>query len=595
MPVHAFVRFLRQRPLFLLVIKVFRVWRRSGLSGLRWRKRLLHHQSADYGQWLQIEHERMTFDCDSLAEEIDDLQNSTLISIIMPVCDPPERWLRNAIDSVRSQLYQNWQLCIADDASTLSYVRPLLESLAAGDDRIHVAFRHSRGHICAATKTALELTTGEFVTFLDHDDELSSIAIARVAAEISRYPEVDLLYSDEDLIGVDGRRYDPYFKPDWNPELLCAQNYLCHLSIYRADLLHGLDVFRSEVQGSQDWDLALRASERARCIRHIPYVLYHWRTIPGSTAHSDEAKRYALTAGRSAVQQHLVRTGENAEVIQHEFGHLRVRRSLQNEMPCISLIISTDSASAIARHLEALQHYPRHSDIEVLFATTKFHEDIELPKECRIINVVGDEVLSQRLNRAGVEARGDVLCFMGDCCEAIDAAQLELLVLEAIRPEVGAVGVRLLSPDGRILHAGYFLDPESIVLHPYRGAPSGFAGQRNRAILQQNISAVSASCLAVKRTLFEQLNGFEKASSHFFDVDFCLRLLEMGLRNVWTPYVSVILHNLDRCKNRGDGRMNEEGIRYMRSRWEDILACDPAGNPNLIIVNGLPVPGTRQL
>ena len=259
---------------------------------------------------------------------------------------------------MRDQLYPHWQLCIVDDASTLPHVRPLLKAAAAADPRIRLVLRDSRGHICVATRTALTLAEGEFVTFLDHDDELAPLALAHVAVEIARHPEADLLYSDEDLIGTDSRRYDPYFKPDWNRELLRAQNYLCHLSVYRADLLRELDAFRPEVQGSQDWDLALRASERARCIRHLPHVLYHWRTVPGSTARADTAKHYSQEAGRRAVEDHLVRCREQAEVELLPFGHLHVRHPLPNPRPRISLIIARTlqrrrhgvSASIAAEH-----------------------------------------------------------------------------------------------------------------------------------------------------------------------------------------------------------------------------------------------------
>ncbi len=593
MTIHGLVRFLRQRPLFLLAVKVFRVWQRGGLSGLRWRQRLLQHQTSGYAQWLQAESEHMASDRITLASKIDGLQTLPLISIVMPVCDPPKRWLQSAIDSVRRQLYPHWQLCIADDASTLSYVRPLLESVAAAEARICVTFRQSRGHICETTKSALALANGGFITFLDHDDEISPLAIARIATEIGRHPEVDLLYSDEDLIGTDGRRYDPYFKPDWNPELLRAQNYLCHLSVYRAELLRGLDAFRSEMHGSQDWDLALRASERARCIRHIPHILYHWRSISGSTAHSDKAKDYALTAGRRAVQQHIVRRGENADAVLLKFGHLRVRRNLHKPMPGVSLVIATDSASATSRHLEVLRQHTCYP-LEMVLATTKLRDKMELPDKCRAITVDGDESLSQRLNRAADVASGDILCFMDDCCEAMDAARLELLTLEAIRPDVGAIGARLVSPDGRIRHAGYLLDFEVVALHPYRGAPANFAGLRNRTLLQHNVSAVSASCMAVKRDLFEQLGGFDAASGLFYDVDLCLRLQEAGLRNIWTPHVSLTIHDSGRDKKGGDHQTNTEAVQYMQARWRDQLVRDPAGNPNLMIDHGLPVPGVIQ-
>ena len=341
-----------------------------------------------------------------------------------------------------------------------------------------------------------------------------------MAAEIDRHPEADLLYSDEDLIGTDGQRYDPYFKPEWNPELLRAQNYLCHLSVYRAELLRRLDAFRPEVQGSQDWDLALRASERARCILHLPHVLYHWRSIPGSTARSDTAKSYALEAGRRAVQAHLARCGEAAETELLAFGHLRVRHALQQPPPRISLIVSADSVISVARHLGCLMRLTHYPDMEVLVATTKPGGQAALPRGTRVILVERGKNASQILNRAAGEASGDILCFIDGACGASDSRWLETLASLAARPGIGAVGARLILADGSVWHAGYLLDSEAVALHPYRGAPACFAGLRNRALLQQNVSALSAACLAVKKVLFDQVAGFDAASGCFHDVTF---------------------------------------------------------------------------
>lgn len=561
MAAHGLLRFLGQRPPGRLAAKAWRLWRDAGLAGLRWRLRLLRHQTRGYAHWLQAQAANETADRAAVSAEIAALEKPPLISVVMPVCDAPEPWLRRAIDSVRGQLYPRWQLCIADDASTAPHVRPLLDAAAAADARIRLTLRDTRGHICLATRSALALAEGEFVVFLDHDDELSPLALARVAAETGRHPEADLLYSDEDLIGTDGRRYDPYFKPDWNPELLRAQNYLCHLSVYRADLLRELDAFRPEVQGSQDWDLALRASERARCIRHLPHILYHWRSAPGSTARSDTAKGYAWEAGRRAVQAHLARCGEPAEAELLSFGHLRVRRALPEPAPRVSLVVAAPAAH------EALLRQTRYPDLEVL--------------------VAGDgDTLPQQLNRAAAEAQGDILCFVDGRCQAPDADWLETLAAEAARPGIGAVGARLLLPDHSVWHAGYLLDPQAVVLHPYRGAPAAFAGIRNRALLQQNVSAVSAACLAVKRELFEQAGGFDAASGRFFDADLCLRLLEDGQRNVWTPHVSLILHT------QPDQEADAQALHYMKARWGKWLAHDPAGHPDLALDRGLPVPGT---
>ncbi len=575
--------FLRQRPAGRLAAKIFHVWRAGGITGLRWRLRLLREQTQGYSRWLQEQELRDAAERDALATRIGALAAPPLISLVLPVCDPPEPWLRRAIDSVLTQIYPRWQLCIADDASTAAYVRPMLQAAAGEDARVQVTFREARGHICAATRTALAMANGRFITFLDHDDELSSLALARIADEIDRHPEADLLYSDEDLIGTDGRRYDPYFKPDWNPELLRAQNYLCHLSAYRADLLQGLDAFRPEVQGSQDWDLALRASERARCIRHLPHVLYHWRSAPGSTAHSDTAKSYALQAGQHAVQNHLTRCGDVAEARLLPFGHLCVRHALPTAKPSVSLVVAEPEAEAITKRLAALLRGTRYSEIEILVATARSGGETTLPDGIRLVDAAGENI-AQRLNAAAAAARGDILCFIDGRCEAPDSGWLETLAAEAARQGIGAVGARLLLADGSIWHAGYLLDPDAVVLHLYRGAPAAFAGQRNRALLQQNVSAVSTECLAVRRKLFEQVGGFDTTSGCFFDTDFCLRLLEAGLRNVWTPHATLVLHA------RPEREPDEHAVRYMQARWSDVLGHDPAGNPNVSLVCGLPVP-----
>ena len=563
MGVFELYRYLRQRPWGTLVKKVLRLWRETGGRGVLWRYRLLHSQTFGYARWLQAGAARLDADCAALDLTVATMNRHPLISVVMPVCDPPEQWLRRAIESVRGQRYPHWQLCIADDASTLQYVRPLLEAVAATDQRIRVVFRAVRGHICSSTRTALALADGEYITFLDHDDELEPLALARVAAEIAGHPGVDLIYGDEDMIGTDGGCRDPYFKPDWNPELLRAQNYICHLAVYRAELLRSLDAFRSEMQGSQDWDLALRASEQARCIRHIPHVLYHWRTVPGSVAHSDTAKVYALEAGRRAVQKHLERCAEKAGAELLPFGHVRVRHTLPAPPPSVSLIV-TKSAG-----YDALAVQTRYPDMEVLLA----NDEVDL--------------VPQGIARSAAKAKGDILCFVDGRCRPVAPGWLDALAALAIRPDVGAVGPRLVDSSGCICHAGYLLDPLAVVLHPYRGAPAAFPGLRNRMLLQQNVSAVSAACFAVSRAAFDRVGGFDTEAGACFGVDFCLRLGCAGLRSLWTPHATLVLDAPIEA-------LDEEAIAFMRARWGEQLAHDPAGNPNLVLVRGLPVPASRH-
>jgi len=567
-------RALRQRPAFRLGEKILRIWRRGGLASLWWQLRQLDSQTRCYAEWRKREDADAAGEHARLQAELAALDNPPLISIVMPVCDPPEHWLQQAIDSVRRQSYPYWELCIADDASCSAPVRQLLRAAAAADSRIRLVFRESRGHICAATRSALELATGDFITFLDHDDELAPAALAYVACEICRHPETDLLYSDEDLIGTDGQRYNPYFKPDWNPELLRSQNYLCHLAVYRATLLHSLDILRPEVQGSQDWDLALQATERARHIRHLPRILYHWRSLPGSTAYSDTAKRYALEAGRHAVQSHLRRSGETAEVDLLPFGHLRVRRPAPALR--LSVIVFELGNGATAHPLpRALQHSAL-PHVEMLYATL---DPTAADRH--------DDHLPEQLNQAARKATGDILCFVDSRCQPMTNDWLSTLAAEAARHGIGAVGARLLLPNQRVWHAGYLLDPDTVIRHPYRGAPAHFAGQRNRALLQQNISAVSATCLTVKRALFERLNGFTPASGPYFDVDFCLRLQEDGQRNIWTPWATLVLHSAN--GESANLSRNRQALRHMQAKWREQLQRDPAGHRALSLEHGLPV------
>ncbi len=566
-------RALHQRPALRLGEKFLRIWRRGGLAGLWWQLRQLDSQTRGYAAWRKREERADAGERARLQAEMAALANPPLISVVMPVCDPPERWLQQAIDSVRRQSYPHWELCIADDASCAEPVRQLLRAAVAADARIRLVFRPSRGHICAATRSALDLASGEFITFLDHDDELAPEALAYVACEIGRHPETDLLYSDEDLIGTDGQRYNPYFKPDWNPELLRSQNYLCHLAVYRATLLRSLDILGPAVQGSQDWDLALQASESTRRIRHLPRILYHWRTLPGSTAHSDTAKRYALTAGRQAVAAQLQRRGETAEVELLSFGHLRIRRPAPDLR--VSIILFDGDSSGTSRPAGAWP-LPRLPEVEVLDATA-----------ARIQPERPDDSLVQRLNHAARQATGNILCFVDRRCQPTTPDWLATLAAEAIRPDIGAVGARLLRPNRRVWHAGYQLDPETVVRHPYRGAPEHFAGQRNRALLQQNVSAVSAACLAVRRTSFTALNGFDPACGAYFDVDFCLRLQQQGLHNLWTPWATLVL---TAAIAGNDGAEHRQALQYMQIKWREQLQHDPAGHRALSIAHGLPVP-----
>ena len=284
----------------------------EGLNGAAQRVRNRIEIGYEYARWME-KYDKLTDD-DRIAikRQIDGLSYRPLLSIVMPTFNTPEKWLRLAIDSVRAQLYPNWELCIADDASSDPNVKYLLERYGAEDPRIKVRFREARGHISAASNSALEIAEGDFVALLDHDDELREHALYMVAMELNAHPDADLIYSDEDKIDEQGTRYAPYFKPDWNPVLFFAQNFVCHLAVFRTRMLREIGGFHLGYEGAQDWDLVMRVTEQtpASHIRHIPHVLYHWRAIAGSTAKGENEKKYALDAQRRTLQVHFKRSDE---------------------------------------------------------------------------------------------------------------------------------------------------------------------------------------------------------------------------------------------------------------------------------------------
>jgi glycosyltransferase involved in cell wall biosynthesis len=554
--------------------------------------------SQDYAKWIAQFDTATPAARAGLRRELRLLRKHPLISIILPVYNPDLRHLEAAIDSVRQQIYEHWELCLADDASTDPEVRPFLEKCAAPDSRIKLTFRDRNGHISACSNSALELATGEWCALLDHDDAFAENALAFVALEIESHPNAGLIYSDEDKIDEGGTRSNPFFKPDWNPELFLGQNYINHLGCYRADLLRQIGGFREGFEGSQDYDLALRCVERLRPeqVRHIPRLLYHWRMIGGSLAAIPDAKPYAKEAARRAIAEFGKRTGlqgtvvpcpENAE--SHRFIH-----ALPQPAPMVSIIIPTrDRVELLKRCVESIRSRTEYAPLEIIIidngsvepATLDFLRAIEQEKVGVIFE--GSPFNYSRLNnRAAADARGDVLVFLNNDTEIDDAGWLTEMTSHAARAEVGAVGARLWYPDGTLQHGGVILGLGGVAGHAFPHIPRGHPGYFNRAMLQQNCSAVTGACMAVRKTVFEELGGFdeENLGVTFNDIDFCLRLTQRGYRVVWTPYANLIHHE---SASRGHQRTQEEqreferAVAYMQQTWGAQLLRDPFYNPNL--------------
>lgn len=604
LPVKAFFNLTLTRSPVVVAIKAYRLWKRSGFKGL-WRKiSWLGHATIGYNRWVKWFDTLSGSDRRAILNHISELPHKPCISIIMPTYNSSERWLRCAIESVRTQLYPYWELCIADDASSMPHVRVVLNEYRSLDERIKVVFRERNGHISAASNSALELASGEFVALLDHDDEISVHALYMVAFAINENPNLDLIYSDEDKINERNYRYDPYFKPDWNPDLLTSQNMVCHLGIYRTALVRGIGGFREGYEGSQDWDLALRISEciPIKHIKHLPCVLYHWRAISGSTAKGHDEKDFAARASQNVLIDHFARTKKVAEVLPVNGGHFRVRYPIPSPAPLVSIIIPTRNGSSLLKKcIDSILLRKHYSPYEIIIIDNQSDEKdalaylkfLEQEKIAKVIKYNAPFNYSAINNFAVLQSNGSILCLMNNDIEVISQDWLGEMVSQASRPEIGAVGSMLYYPDDTIQHAGVILGLGGIAGHPYSGHARGTCGYMNRACLVQNLSAVTAACLVVRKTVFQEVNGLDEINLPvaFNDVDFCLRILEKGYRNLWTPFAELYHHE---SATRGFEDTPEKmqrfrlEITYMQDRWGELLKYDPAYNPNLTLDNGWP-------
>lgn len=461
-----------------------------------------------------------------------------LISLITPVYNVDAAWLRAAIDSVLAQAYSNWELCLVNDASTAPHIRPLLEHYAARDRRIRVLHLDQNAGISGASNRALEMARGEFAALLDHDDALTPNALYEVAEVLNRDPSLDLIYSDEDKITAGGHCYDPVLKPDWDPLLLLTCNYICHLGVYRTKLIRELGGFRSEFDGSQDYDLVLRVGERTDRVAHIPKTLYHWRVIESSTASSPTAKPYAYAAARSAIKEALTRRGHAARVETRSPGTYRVHYAMPQKTKVSVLVDCPIASRAQLRSFEGLYNLTKcASATEFVLLTPEPPSTLaDWPANVRFFRRPPEASIGQICNQAARFATGDYLVFLDGFCDPVQAEWLTSL-LEQMQPGVAVVGARIIDADGRIVHAGYVIDDD--------GQPrsvSAFVRRQNINRLlytdaPRRCSAVGAGCIMIARADFEHAGGFdERFHKERFDIDLCLRLRVMGREVVYTPW-----------------------------------------------------------
>ncbi|CAH2902466.1 MAG: Glycosyl transferase, group 2 family [uncultured Paraburkholderia sp.] len=595
---HRFIDLVRRDGAYPLLKKSVGVFRREGLSGLRRRAGSRPVLGADYLDWIEKFDRLDARVINALKAEIAAMVTPPRISVLMPTYNADPVWLAEAIDSVRNQLYPHWELCIADDASTNQNVRPLLEHYMQVDSRIRVVFREKNGHISAASNSALELVTSDWVGLVDHDDLLAPHALYCVAKEIVRRPEGRLFYSDEDKIDLAGRRHSPYFKCDMNIDLFYSQNMISHFGVYQKRLLDEIGGFRPGFEGSQDHDLALRCLERigAQSIIHIPRVLYHWRMHPSSTAASGDAKPYAVIAGERALNEHFERQGISTSVEGLPFGY-RVHYRLPEHPPLVSLIIPTRNGVGLLKQcIESIQKKTTYSPYEIIVidngsdeqATLDYLDSLKSAANIRVIRDDRPFNYSALNNMAIASANGELVGLINNDIEVVTDTWLEEMVSLAIQPGVGAVGAKLLYPDGTIQHAGVVTGLGGVAGHAHRLFPRESFGYFARNALVSSFSAVTAACLIVRKSIYEQVGGLNEAdlAVAFNDVDFCLRVRNAGYRNVWTPFAELYHHE---SATRGTEDSPEKVARfgrevdYMQTRWGHTLDFDPAYSPNLAL------------
>ena len=558
-------------------------------------RRLAKHSGKSYQAFIAESDTLSTSDVELIKTKIKFLPYKPLISIVMPVYNPPLDFLRQALDSVLSQYYPYWELCIADDASSDAAVKHLLEEYAGRDSRFKITYRKTNGHISLASNSALALATGTFIAVMGQDDLLPAHAMYCVANEINQHPDVELIYSDEDKIDERGVRSEPCFKSDWNVDLFYSQNFFSHLGVYKKSLLDTVGGFRAGFEGSQDYDLALRcvANLAPKNIRHIACVLYHWRIHKNSTAQLAGNKSYAHIAGLRALAEHVSMFG--ATVADGPFlGSYHVKHPKPIPRPLISLIIPTrDHVDVLSACIESICNKTLYTNWEILIvdnqseqlATHQFFETLAKDKRIRILKFDAPFNYSAINNFAMTYAKGEILGFINNDIEVITPEWLDEMVAHVVRKNIGAVGARLLYPDGTVQHAGVILGIGGLANHAHLNLSKDEIGYFGRAKLTQNYSAVTAACLLMRKSVFIQAGMFDEKNLPvaFNDVDLCLKVRELGYRNLYCATAELYHHE---SKSRGFDDTPEKRERakkeqdFMKLKWGEQLKNDPFYNPN---------------
>jgi O-antigen biosynthesis protein len=533
---------------------------------------------SEYQVWFE-RHRATARDLERMRSESRAFASKPLISVITPVFDTPVQRLEEAIESVLAQAYENWELVLIDDGSSDADLLRALRLLAARDRRIILKSLGKHEGISAASNRGLALARGEWVTFLDHDDVLEPDALFQIVNLLQTHADADLIYSDEDKLGEDGFEA-PLFKPDWSPDFFLSYNYVGHLTAMRRDIVQKAGGFRSRFDSAQDYDLFFRVIEQTKRIHHIPRVLYHWRRSESSSAISVRQKPEQLEASRLAVEDHLKRRGEPAHVgVDWRTHAFCVRRALL-EQKKISVIISTrHGLELLERCIESLTSRTSYPNYEIVIVyDDKFHGAPAFRSHFphRTVRFSGEANDSVVKNFAVKQTNDPWILFLDERIEPIEPAWLTIMAEHIQRPEIGAVGARLLNPNGTVEQAGMVVGVNKTAQSAFHGFPAEHPGANRQSQVTRNCSAVSSACMLTRREVFQQAGGFdENLEGALADVDLCLKLRRAGYLIVYTPFAKLCWHEVPRDE------IDVKGAAMIRNRWADVLRSDPYYNPNL--------------
>lgn len=545
---------------------------------------------GSYADWVRKYKTLSKDDESTFIKKIQAFKVTPLVSILMPTYNANAKWLNKAIESIRGQIYANWELCIVDDASTDPAIRSVLEKWQSEDPRIKVVFREKNGHISESSNTGLELASGEWIALLDHDDLLSPDALFWVVDMVNRHSDCCLIYSDEDKIDENDARFDPYFKPDWSPELFYSQNLISHLGVYKTDLMRKIGGFRKGLEGSQDYDLALRFIENIdhSQIKHIPRVLYHWRAHPESTAQTLGAKPYAEIAGVRALNDHFQRQNISAKAEKIPAGYKSTYLT-SDVFHKVSIVICIDVKTINAKAMLSVcksAHYPIHEivivgDRDALDAMDSAISGIKLINSVRLVEVETGHPKIKAITKGVLDASGDFVCILSGLVLKTSSSWLKELMLIGIQRDVGCVGAKVVYKNNLVKNAGYILCPDGSVISIGHGLGVENSGYCGRLGLTQQFLAVSSELMLFKKSMFiEVADSMDMNQSiEFDDIDFCLRLRQRGKKCIWSPFSEIYLNEKMDYVNKAHARESQ----HLLSKWAHYFAKDPYFNPNLSI------------